>query len=582
MIQHAAEASPPWCPWPTDHAAAGRVARELGLDPLVGVLLEHRGLGAPEAAKAFLEPSVDDLQDPLGLHDMPLAAERVARAVVDHEPILIYGDADVDGLTSTGLLVQYLRSLSIEPLIFVPNRAYDGYSFTEAGVEHVLKSGARVVISVDNGMSSVAPVAQLAAAGVDVIITDHHMPGEQLPPALAVVNPRHPDCRYGFKGLAGVGVAFKLACAVSGMLHRRQQVAPSMGRVLGESLAWVAMGTVADLMPLRGENRVLVSRGLRALPRSTAPGLAALCAVAGLGPGSDCRAEDVAFRLAPRLNAATRMGRSDLSVELVCARDPQQASRLAAQLDEANRQRQAAERELMEELEPLLQDCPPDEPVVLASERWNTGLLGLVAGRLARHRGQPAVLVSSLQGDPAKGSCRSVPGFDVHAALQSCSSLLHTHGGHAAAAGFSIETRQFPAFREAFLAAWRAQREGAGGPAPLQYEAEVPLAALTLPLLGLIEALEPFGKENPRPVLVTGGVRVREVRRMGSDGQHLALSVAQGEVVLRAVAFGQGGWIDCLAEGQSVDVIYTPRLNRFRGRTTVELELVSVRPARAG
>ena len=287
-----------------------------------------------------------------------------------------------------------------------------------------------------------------------------------------------------------------------------------------------------------------------------------------------------AFRLAPRLNAATRMGRSDLSVALVTARDPNEAARLAGLLDEANKNRQAAERELLAELEPLLAEQPLDEPVLLSSERWNTGLLGLVAGRVSRERGLPVVLISSLQGDPAKGSCRSVPGFDAHAALAACDEHLETHGGHPGAAGFSIRTDALPAFREAFFEQWQEQTADDAGVQPKTYESEVLLSSLTPKLVKAIDSLEPFGKSNPRPSLVTGGVLLREARQMGNDGQHLALTVAQGDAVMRAVAFSRGHWADQLPSGSLIDVLYTPKFNHFRGRTTVELEIQDVRPSR--
>ncbi len=581
MTSSSSEATRSWQPHDTDPGAVRRLASEMGIEPLLATILVNRDLTTPAEAAAFLQPSVDDLIDPFLLADMDRAAERVAKAITDHERILVYGDADVDGLTSTGLLVQYLRMLSIEPLVYVPNRAYEGYSFTPAGVEHVLQSGAQLVVSVDNGTSSVEAVGRIQSAGIDVIITDHHMPAETLPPAYALVNPKRADCRYPFKGLAGVGVAFKLACAVSSKLHRRIQLSESMSRFLGESLAWVCMGTVSDMMPLRGENRVLVSRGLRALPRSSSPGLTALCRVAGLGVGADCRAEDIAFKLAPRLNAATRMGRSDLSVSLVTASDNQDAKRLADLLDEANRNRQAAERELMEELLPLVDQSPAGEPVVLFNEGWNVGLMGLVAGRVAREKGVPAVLISSAKGDPAKGSCRSLPGFNAHAALEACQQYLVTFGGHPGAAGFSIETSQVDDFRSAFLEQWQLQNSAGSEPICHRFEGEIPLAGLTHKLVSAFDDLEPFGKENERPVLATGGVTVRETRRMGGDGQHLALTVGQGDIVMRAVAFSRGHWADRLPVGLPVDLLHSPKFNHFRGRTTVELELIDVRPAQA-
>jgi len=580
VTRTSAEVLQDWLPHDTDPGAVRHLAAEMGIEPLLATLLVNRDILSKAQATDFLKPSVDDLLDPFELADMDVAAERMARAIVDHETILIYGDADVDGLTSTGLLVQFLRMLSLEPLVYVPNRAYEGYSFTPAGTDHVLASGANLVVSVDNGISSIEPVARIQEAGIDVIITDHHMPADTLPPAHAVVNPRRVDCGYPFKGLAGVGVAFKLACAVSSKLHRRIQLSDSMSQFLGESLAWVSMGTVSDLMPLRGENRVLVSRGLRALPRTKSPGLAALCHVSGMGIGADCRAEDIAFRLAPRLNAATRMGRSDLSVSLITASDSNEAAVLAQALDEANKQRQTAERELLEELRPILDRQTHGEPIFLASETWNTGLLGLVAGRITREYGVPALLISSAQGEPAKGSCRCMPGFNAHAALGACREHLTTYGGHPAAAGFSIESKHIDAFREAFAEEWQQQKTTGSGPTAQRYEAEIPLAGLTHKLISALDGLEPFGKGNQRPVFVTGSATVDESRRMGGDGQHLALTVSQGSKTMRAVAFSKGHWADRLPAGHSVDLLHTPKFNHFRGRTTVELELIDVRPAR--
>lgn len=558
------------------------LAGSLDLPELLAGLLVNRGQLTADSARSFMHPSVDELRDPFGLADMDKAADRLAAAIVEREPVLIYGDADVDGLSGTALLVQFLRTLGLQPSVHVPNRAFGGYSFTPEGVAAVLAAGARVVVSVDNGTTATGPVADLQRAGVDVIVTDHHLPGPELPPAFALVNPRRADCPYPFKGLAGVGVAFKLACATASRLHARQQASDAMGRFLGEALAWVALGTVSDVMPLQDENRILVARGLAALPRTRCAGLAALCGVAGLGPGADAMTEDIAFRLAPRLNAASRMGRTDLSVELVLATDPNRARQLAEALDGLNRDRQAAERELLGELESHVAGVPEDEPVVLAAEHWNAGLLGLVAGRLARRRGLPAVLIAHREGGPAKGSCRSIVGFDVHAALAACEEHLEAHGGHAMAAGFTVAPERIEAFTERFREVWQAARSEGLEPPPLEYEGELPLAALTPGLIATVERLRPFGEGNRRPVLGTMGVTVQDARRMGGGGAHLQMRVGQGPTALRAVAFHRGELADSLRPGQSADLLFTPKLNRWRGRADVELELVDVRDSPPG
>ncbi len=563
-----------------DRETCRHLAATLGLSPLVADLLVSRGLDTPEAALAFLEPTVDTLRDPFEMADMQRAADRLVRAVQDGEQVLIYGDADVDGLSGTALLMQFLRFLGADPVAYVPNRAYDAYSFNDKGHDAVIEAGAKVVVSVDNGTSSVAQVARLQAEGVDVIITDHHLPGDELPPAHAVVNPRRADCPYPFKGLAGVGVAFKLACAVAARLSESRRRSPEMMRFLGEAMAWVAMGTLADMVPLTDENRVLTARGLRAIPRATHPGLAALCKVSEIDPETFA-ADDVAFRLAPRLNAAARLGRSDISVDLVTTNDAARAKLLASSLDQLNRERQQTDRAMFAEVQELLPGLPRDEPVVLQNDHWSSGLLGLVASRIVGATARPALLVSWGRGSPAKGSCRSIVGFDLHAALAACDEHLESHGGHAMAAGFSVRREKFDAFRAAFVGEWRRTREAGLEVPPIDFDGELPLASITLKLMDQLERLAPFGTDNPGPVLGASGVTIASVRRMGQDGSHLALELAQGSTCLRAVSFGSGDLADHLGTGQMIDVLFRPRVNRFRGRARVELELVDLRDAQS-
>jgi single-stranded-DNA-specific exonuclease len=552
------------------------LAAALDLEPVVAAALANRGVRNAEEAQAYLAPGVEHLHDPFLMADMQPAAERVARAVRAGEALVVYGDYDVDGLTSTALMVQFLRYLGARPTVYVPNRAYEGYSFNDAGIKHCRDVGARVVVSVDNGIGSIEPVAQLQAAGIDVIITDHHLPGERLPPALAVVNPRRTDCGYPFKSLAGVGVAFKLACAVASRLSEGKRRSPEMMQFLGEAMAWVALGTVSDMMPLTGENRVLAARGLPAIPRSSSPGLAALCAAAGVGPRGFA-ADDVAFKLAPRLNAAGRLGRADIALALLIAPDAATAVPLAEQLDRLNTQRRAADRGMFEQARARLPSLPPDGPIVMHDDRWPSGLLGLVAGRLAQQTGRPAVLIAMRPGEPAaKGSCRSVPGFDVHATLEACTEHLVSHGGHAMAAGFTILPERVPNFARDFRAAWLARLDKSG-PGPLEYDGELPLAAVTARLVEQLERLAPFGQGNARPVLGASGVTVLGTRRMGADGTHVELQLGQGPGTLRLVAFGRGDLAESLLPGTRCDVLFAPRLNHFRGRTSVEAELVDLR-----
>jgi single-stranded-DNA-specific exonuclease len=571
------QSHPVWRACAPDPDHVRRIAHDLDMAPLLAAILAQRGATDGPSAEAFLTPSLEGLLDPFGLTDLERAAERVTKALLDKETILIYGDADVDGLSATALLCQFLSTVGAMPKVYVPNRAFDGYSINDAGIAAIEAAGATLVITVDNGTSAIEPVATLQSRGIDVIITDHHLPGEQLPPAFAVVNPCREDCTYGFQPLAGVGVAFKLACGVAAKLRDLGRNGERMAKVLGEVMAWVSMGTVSDIMPLWGENRILVSRGLRALPRTTSPGLRALCAVSRIGPGADCRAEDIAFRLAPRLNAASRMGRSDLSVSLVTGTDENICNKLAGELDDLNKQRQGAERDLLLKVDEVLAGHDFNEAIVISGEDWNSGLLGLVAGRLSRRYGVPAVLASWGNGDPGKGSCRSVAGFDVHGALAAGQEHLAQFGGHAMAAGFSVSRASFADFAEGFRRRWR-DHVATGTPrAPLEFEGELPLIAINLALVKQIDRLEPFGEANRRPVFATPRVQLGEVRRMGGDGTHVAMQVFQGPTTMRVVAFSRGDLADALVPGQTLDLMHRPKINNFRGISRVELELVDLR-----
>lgn len=569
-----------WRPRFPDPHLARTLGEALDVPLLLAGLLVNRGVTTEADGRAYLTPNVDELHDPFLMADMDRAAERVVRAVRDGEPIVVYGDVDVDGLSGTALLVQLLRFLGAEVSVYVPNRAYEGYSFTPRGMAAIFDRGAGVVISVDNGTSALEQVAELQERGVDVVITDHHLPGDELPPAHAMLNPHRADCRYPNKHLAGVGVAFKLACAIATTMRAGKRRSPGMLQCLGEALGWVAIGTISDIMPLVGENRILVARGLAAAGKSSHPGLCALRHVAELG--DTIRADDVAFRLAPRLNAAGRLDRSEVAVELMTCSDDERARALAATLQQLNTKRQEADRALSALLEPLADAMPHTEAPLFVGDDWVPGILGLVAGRIARRVHRPAVCVSFANGEIGKGSVRTVRGFDAHEALAACAEHLEGFGGHAMAAGFSIRREQVDAFREAFAATWTRALEVGMKAHAIEYEAEAPLSAITELFVSQLERLEPFGNHNPRPVLGVQGVTLHTVKTMGADGHHFAAEVGQGGPSMRAVAFGKGSWANSLEAGAVVDVLATPKLNRYRGRTSVELELVDVRTPRRG
>ncbi len=568
-----------WRPQFPDPHLARTLSEKLDVPLLLAGLLVNRGVATPDEGQAYLSPDVDKLHDPFLMADMERAAERVGRAVKEHEVVVVYGDVDVDGLSGTALLVHLLRFLGVDVSVYVPNRAYEGYSFTPRGMAAIKERGATLVISVDNGTSAVDEIAALQNDGVDVIVTDHHLPGEVLPPAYAMLNPHRPDCNYPNKELAGVGVAFKLACAVATKLRAGKQRSAGMLQCLGEALGWVAIGTISDIMPLVGENRILVARGLAAAGKSSHPGLIALRHVADLQ--DDVRADDVAFRIAPRLNAAGRLDRSEVAVEIMTCTDSEQARGLAATLQQLNTQRQEADRALCALLEPLADAMPETEAPIFIGPDWVPGILGLAAGRIARRVHRPTACVSFANGEIGKGSVRTIRGFDAHAALTACSDHLEGYGGHAMAAGFSIRMENVDAFRTAFQQTWtQALSAGMSSPA-ITYEAEAPLSAITEQFVRQVERLEPFGNQNPRPILGIQGVTLHTVRTMGADGHHFSAEVGQGGPSMRGVAFGKGRWAEELSAGDMVDILATPKLNRYRGRTSVELELIDMRKSAA-
>jgi len=562
-------ASRTWLPLARDEALERALERRLRVSPLLAALLVHRGVRSPEEGLAFLRPGLEDLADPGTLRDMGGAVERLQRALRARERVLLFADYDADGITGAALLHALFRALGHEAGVLLGDRFRTGYGLTEAAAAEVLRREPALVVTVDCGIASHAGIARLRAAGVDVVVTDHHEPGPTLPPALAVVDPKRADCASPFKGLSGAGLAFKLGWALAEARGGTRRAGP-LEPWLREAVGLAALGTIADVAPLTGENRVLVTHGLAALRASAAPGLQALF------PGADpVDVARVAFDVAPRLNAAGRLGDAGRALQALLAPDAETARAAVRVLDRENRRRQALEEGLHQAVRAEAARDADAPAVVLMGADWHAGLIGIVASRVVEEHGRACLLVSAVD-EPARGSGRSVAGLPLHQALAATSAHLLGHGGHALAAGFSLRAADFPAFRAAFLREV-GRRFPSGRPSPeLRIDAEVPLAALTAPIVDELARLEPHGAGNPAPVLAATGVRVAgEPERVGRAGEHLAFFLNQGTTTLRAIWFDGASQRARLAPARAV--AFTPRLRRLGRDVAVELEMRDVR-----
>lgn len=577
-----------WRLHPHDPARIAALAQAAGIPPVVAQLLLCRGVHDADRIREFLEPKLTQLRDPGELPGAADAAAHIHAAIAERRRIVIYGDYDVDGMTASALLVQCIRLLGGDVGYYVPHRTDEGYGLHHEALRKLAAEGAKQIVTVDCGVGSLDEAHTARELGLELIVTDHHEFADSLPEAAAIVHPRLPGQAYPFGGLSGSGVALKVAWAVCQQASGARRVGERMREFLLQAVGLAALGTVADVVPLIDENRVLVQFGLLSLKDNPTPGLAALLRVTELDRKSRLEGDDIGFALAPRLNAAGRLGQAQLGVELLTTASAERAMSLAEYIDQLNKSRQSLERSIylaahkqaVERFDP-----EQDAALVLAEHGWHPGVIGIVAGRLAEKFHRPVVLISldELGVKPGVGSARSVPGFNLHAALAACTHHLVGHGGHAAAAGLRIEEGRVDDFRAEFceLAAGEIAREHRE--AELWIDAEAPLAALTLETVTQIERMAPFGQGNHRPVFCASGVSLAEPpKKIGGGERHLSLRVRQGGVALRGVAFGGGEWCEELAQiGGELDIVFRPVINDFRGQRKVELQLTDWRPSAA-
>ncbi len=535
-----------------------------GYAPLTAMVLAARGMDTPAKAHSYLDCSCL-MHDPFLMTDMAPAVGRVGLAMSRGEKIAVFGDYDVDGITATCLLTDFLRKNGADVVSYIPGRLEEGYGLNPIAIHQLKREGVQLIITVDCGITAVSEAQLCKELGIDLVITDHHECKDTLPEACAVVNPHRPDGGYPHLNLSGVGVAFKLAAALWG----------DQRAALMEYADMVCLGTVADVMLLQGENRVFVAQGLESLKHTRRPGIAALMTECGCDPKT-ITASSIGYMLAPRINAAGRIGRIEVAVELFLTDDPIRAIELAQTLCDLNRQRQSVESEIFAQAVSMLPSGAPPEAIVLADEGWHQGVVGIVASRIAEEYCCPTFLIC-LDGEHGKASSRSYGGFNLFASLTALSDLLESYGGHELAAGFTIHRDQIANFRKAVCTLAKEYYDGGSPRTVLDVDCAITPDLLSVKGIDALSALEPCGSGCPKPVLVLENLVIDRVGLVG-NGRHMRLRFKQGRHLLNAICFGSTPESASIAQGDVVDVAFQPQVNEFRGERTVQLNVLDIRP----
>jgi len=565
-----------------------KLADKLHVPQLICQLLYNRGISREAEARQFLQPSLSDLIDPQKLTGIKPAVKRIREALSQDQKIVLYGDYDVDGIVGVSILWHCLKLAGHEVEYYVPHRIDEGYGLNVEAIQTLADKGANLIVTVDCGITDHKSAARAEQLGVDLVITDHHKIENGIVSAVAIVHPNLPDQDYQNNNLCGAGVAFKLAWALSQSFSGSTKVSEEFREFLLSATSLAALGTIADVVPLLGENRVLARFGMAGMASDNNIGIRALIKAAGL-EGSKLQSSDIGFKLAPRLNAAGRMGHARLAVELFTRSGPARAQEIATYLESQNRQRQKVEKGITEEAMHQVIKNKMDgtgwRGLVLESDNWHAGVIGIVASRIINKYHRPTVVITSANNGKGTGSCRSVKGFDIHKALQHCEEYLLGYGGHAMAAGLTIEPDKIPEFRQAFneYACQHLTEDDLIN--KIDVDARIELADLTLPVVELIERLDPFGAGNPSVHLVARGLKLTAPpQRMGKRGDHLSMIVTSKEninndrkLMLRAVGFNMAAWEKKLTDADSFDLVFEPVINRFNGSKTVEMMVLDIK-----
>lgn len=574
-----------WQYAPFDEARIRNLSRELRVSTLLAQVLLARGFEDAELVTTFLNPKLTDLYEPDSLAHVPEAAERIIAAIKAGRRITIYGDYDVDGVTSTSLLHQLITLAGGKVDYYIPHRLEEGYGLNAEAIKQLADEDPhRLIVTVDCGICSCDEAELAKSLGLELIITDHHEMGKRLPDAAVLVHPRLPGAEAPFTDLCGVGVAFKLAWGISQRLGDGKKAPGPLRDFLVQAVGLAAIGTIADVVPLLGENRVIVRYGLNALGSKSSIGLKALMDVSSLKPDQELQSDDIGFAIAPRINAAGRLGQARLAVELLTTTNAERAAALAKYLNELNQNRRTVERKIFKHCKDMIEERPEwldSKALVLAHAEWHAGVIGIVANRVAEEFSKPAILISlSRQDRIGQGSGRSFAGLNLIKSLTECAEHLVTFGGHQAAVGLRISAERIDEFRELFCSAVGVQCEQGIEALVCKVDAEVRLADLTRTAVLELDRLGPFGKENERPTFVATRVELSEPpRTMGEGDRHLSLTLKQHGCTMRAVAFGKGEWAEPLSQlSGTMSIRFAPSINRYRGYESVQLKLMEWLP----
>ncbi len=585
-----------WIIGDRDCALENHLSKELSIAPLVSRILINRGIKDVTSGREFLQVSSASLLDPFLLNDMEKAVEFLIKAIHERRRILIYGDYDVDGVTASALYLEFFRKHGADADLHIPDRIIEGYSLNEAAVQMARSRGIEIILTADCGTSSIAPVRLAQSLGMDVIVTDHHEPPKELPDAFALINPNRQDSTYPYKGLTGVGVAFKLIQALSITMSgpdgssRLNSSNRSIGlnglnclndlNGLDSYLDLVALGTIADVAPLTGENRFFVKEGLALLTKEKRAGIAALKEVAGIA-GGDVTGGTVGFILAPRINAAGRLSKAEVAVRLLTTSDYQEARAIAGYLNQTNQERQRIESRIRDEVRDKIfreLDMEREKVIVMASREWHQGVIGIVASKIVDEFYRPCILISLQEDGSGKGSARSIPRFNIYQGLEACSDLLDKFGGHKYAAGLTIKGTNIPLLCERLSAVITERLEKEDLIPQIIMDAEIDLEEINFPLLKEMTLLPPYGMANPEPVIVSKRLRTTESKIVGKD--HLKIRLRKGGACLDSIGFSMGSaYNEIIKSGREIDVAYTPELNFWNGTYGVQLKLKDLRPS---
>jgi single-stranded-DNA-specific exonuclease len=570
-----------WVTANPEDEAVNRLKEDHGLSALLAQLMVNRGLGDPEAARFFLDARLDTVHDPFLMRGMDVAVRRIVQAIQNRETVTVYGDYDVDGVTSAALVVHFFRELGAPFDYYLPNRMEEGYGLNNSALDTIKARGNKLVITADTGITALSQVAYANKIGVEVIVTDHHQVAvEGLPDALAILNPHQPECNYPFKFLSGVGIVFKLAVGIRRGLLEAGWDADKLPN-LKKHLDLFTLGTIADMAPLIDENHVLTSHGLEALRTSVKPGVIALKSVVGIDGKVD--SSSVGFGMGPRLNAAGRLGQPDRGLHLLVSSDLNEAMEMAKSLEELNEERKETQKWCFEEAEYLLErqvDLENENVIVLASENFHQGVIGIVAAKLAEKFYRPAILISLVEG-VGKGSARSIPSFNLVKAMTQCSEHLIQYGGHAYAAGLNIEEERVDDFRKAMNKVGDQYLTEDCLVAELKVDATLKMEDITQEFYGEMESLEPFGQMNKVPIFISRDVRARDVKFVGREDNHVRFRAFQGNQFRNVIGFNLAHAFQSIDATEPVDIVYELRRNTWGGRNSIEMKLLDLRNSQA-